>query len=280
MMDESDTGVAFDHAALDAAERRFWRDIWESMPPDRATEHGVTAMGFGPILAMAVVDLPEVPMLNLVLGATEPGAVEAGHLAAAIEWVESHGVSYYVPIAPGVGAASTAEDWLKQAGFERGYGWMKFVRGVTRPELDAPSGIEVVELTAGEGDDFARIVATGFGLPPWAADMFRDLPGREGWRCYTAVVDGTPQASAAMLTDGGIAEFGLAATLAPARGRGCQTALLRRRILDAAADGCHLLFVETGEQLPDRPSASYRNILRAGFAEAYLRPNWQRLTHG
>jgi hypothetical protein len=34
--------------------------------------------------------------------------------------------------------------------------------------------------------------------------------------------------------------------------------------------------VETGERVPDRPSASYRNILKAGFEEAYLRPNWQR----
>jgi hypothetical protein len=73
-----------------------------------------------------------------------------------------------------------------------------------------------------------------------------------------------------------IAEFGIAATLEPARGRGCQLALLHRRILDAAAAGCHTLFVETGERIPDRPSASYRNILRAGFEEAYLRPNWQR----
>ncbi len=77
-----------------------------------------------------------------------------------------------------------------------------------------------------------------------------------------------------MVIDGGVAELGMAATLEPARGRGCQTALLRRRIVDAAEAGCHTLFVETGERVPDRPSTSYRNILRAGFEEAYLRPNW------
>jgi hypothetical protein len=52
-------------------------------------------------------------------------------------------------------------------------------------------------------------------------------------------------------------------------------ALLHRRIVDAAAAGCHTLFVETGERAPGRPSTSYGNILRAGFEEAYLRPNWQ-----
>ena len=56
-----------------------------------------------------------------------------------------------------------------------------------------------------------------------------------------------------MLIDDGVAEFGIAATLEPARGRGCQLALLHRRILDAAAAGCHTLFVETGERVPGPP---------------------------
>jgi len=34
------------------------------------------------------------------------------------------------------------------------------------------------------------------------------------------------------------------------------------------------LVTETCERTEDRPSASYRNILRAGFAECYLRPNF------
>jgi len=31
---------------------------------------------------------------------------------------------------------------------------------------------------------------------------------------------------------------------------------------------------ETGERVPDRPSASYRNILRAGFREEFVVKNW------
>jgi GNAT superfamily N-acetyltransferase len=79
-----------------------------------------------------------------------------------------------------------------------------------------------------------------------------------------------------MLIDDGVAEFGVAATLEPARGQGCQLALLHRRIADAIEAGCRLLFVETGERAVDRPAGSYRNVLRAGFEEAYRRPNWQR----
>jgi GNAT superfamily N-acetyltransferase len=271
---ETADGAGFDHRALDRVERRFWREIWESVPADAARERGIALRRFGPVQAGAVEALPGVGMLNLVLGATEPGAVADGHLAAAADWMRSRGVECYVPVAAGLPETAAAEEWLGGHEFSPGYAWMKFVRDPHPPRFSAPDDVEVVELSDGDEEPFGMIAATGFGLPAWGAAFFADLPGRPGWRCYVARVDGEAQACAAMLLDGDLAEFGIAATLEPARGRGCQLALLRRRILDAAAAGCETLFVETGERVPDRPSASYRNILRAGFEEAYLRPNW------
>jgi GNAT superfamily N-acetyltransferase len=273
---ETANGVRYDAGALDRGERLFWRDIWDSMPAERAAEHGVELRDFGPVQATAADALARTGMMNLVLGATEPGAVERGHLAAATEWMSARGVAPYVPVTPGLPTSAAAESWLGANGFHRGYAWMKFVRDAHPPRFSAPE-LEVVEVDDGAAQPFGMIAATGFGLPAWAAAFFADLPGREGWRCYVALVDDEAQACAAMRIDGDVAEFGLAATLEPARGRGCQLALLRRRILDAAAAGCRTLFVETGERLPDRPAASYRNILRAGFEEAYLRPNWARI---
>ncbi|HWN72705.1 MAG TPA: GNAT family N-acetyltransferase, partial [Solirubrobacterales bacterium] len=181
-----------------------------------------------------------------------------------------------VPLTPGLPGSGAAEAWLQAQGFQPSYAWMKFVRDPHPPRFPASDGVEVVELATPDEEPFGAIAAVGFGMPSWAADFFAHLPGREGWRCYVARVDGQAQGCGAMLIEDGIAEFGIGATLEEARGRGCQTALLHRRISDAAAAGCHTLFVETGERVPDRPSASYRNILRAGFEEAYLRPNWQR----
>jgi GNAT superfamily N-acetyltransferase len=68
--------------------------------------------------------------------------------------------------------------------------------------------------------------------------------------------------------------LGFAATLPEARGQGAQGALLVERVRRAAALGCPLVTLETGERVPDRPDASYRNILRQGFFELYLRPNF------
>jgi hypothetical protein len=265
-----------DRGRLDRAERRFWRELWESVPADAAAEHGVELRSFGPVQATVARDLPEVGMMNLILGATERDAVTAGHLGLAIEWALGAGVSPCVPVTPETVETELAERCLSDAGFERSYAWMKFLRDAHPPRFARPQGIEVIELTGGEQAPFGMIAATGFDLPAWGSAFFASLPGRAGFHCYVARVDDEPQACAAMLIDEGVAEFGSAATLAGARGRGCQLALLHQRILDAAAAGCDTLFVETGERVPDRPSASYRNILRAGFKESYLRPNWRR----
>jgi GNAT superfamily N-acetyltransferase len=272
-------GVEVDHRCLDRVEKRFWRDLWESVPAEAAAAHGVELRDFGPVQATVATALPGVGMMTLVLGATDPSAVEDGHLAAASEWAGSRGVDCYVPVSPGLPETEPAERWLAANGFSPGYAWMKFARDTHPPRFAVPADVEVVEVTGSEREPFGMIAATGFGLPAWAAAFFADLPGRDGWRCYVARVDGETQACAAMLIRGDIAEFGIAATLEPARGRGAQRALLHRRILDAAAAGCRTLFVETGERVPSRPSASYKNILRAGFEEAYLRPNWTRASH-
>lgn len=273
---ETKSGVAYDPEAMDLAERHFWRDIWETTPAAIARERGIELRDFGPVQATVVADLPSLGMLNLVLGATEPGAVDRDHLAAATVWARSRGVDAYVPVTPGLAGTDAAEAWLAGNGFATAYAWMKFVRDAHPPRFAAPDSVEVVELHDAEQEPFATIAATGFGLPAWASTLFAHLPGRSGWRCYVARVDGDVQACAAMHIRAGVAELGIAATLEPARGRGCQLALLHRRILDAVEAGCHTLFVKTGERTPDRPSASYRNILRAGFEEAYLRPNWSK----
>lgn len=276
MSPETKRGVGYDPAALDRVERHFWREIWGSVPKEAAREHGIERKDFGAVQATIATDLAEARMLNLVLGATEDAAAGGDGLRAAIAWTAERRVSPYVPVTPGVPGAAEAEAWLEENGFERGYAWMKFVRDPHPPRFPLPDGVEVVELTAPDQEPFGMIAATGFGMYPWAADFFAHLPGRDGWRCYVAKVDGEAQACAAMLIAEGTAEFGIAATLEGARGCGCQTALLHRRICDAAEAGCRSLFVETGERVPDRPSASYRNILKAGFEEAYLRPNWQQ----
>lgn len=63
-------------------------------------------------------------------------------------------------------------------------------------------------------------------------------------------------------------------TACRARAQGAQSALLAARIRRARELGCELVVTETGERRDDRPSNSYRNILRAGFSEVAVTANW------
>jgi len=245
--------------------------------PDAVVEERIDLAKFGPVQASLVAEEPEEPMLNFILGAAEPGAVAAGHLADAVEWLDSHGVDYRIPVTPGLAGSGATEDWLNRNGYERSAGWMTFCRDASPPGIAEPPGIQIHELADSESETtFSNMVAEGFDLPGWASTFFFDLPDQAGWRCYIAVDDyEVPIASAAMLIHEGVAQFGLAATVETARGWGCHAALLRRRILDAAEAGCRVLFGESLERDPERPSAAYRNLLRAGFKEAYLRPDWR-----
>jgi hypothetical protein len=70
--------------------------------------------------------------------------------------------------------------------------------------------------------------------------------------------------------EGDAAYFGMAGTLAAHRGKGGQGALFAARVRHALEARCTRLVTETGELREGSPSASYRNIIRYGFAERFV----------
>jgi hypothetical protein len=275
MTNRTEGGTEYDPAALERTERRFFGELFDSVPPAVALAHGVDKADFGPVQATVTRDLPGVRTLNLLLGAEAAVAAPEGFLEEAIGWTREQEASAFALLSPGFPGTEAAEKTLAAAGFEPSVDWMRFVRDAHPPRFKVAADVEVVAIEASDTDSpFGTIAALGFGLPAWAASLLAPLPGLPAWRCYLALVDGEAQGCAAMLLDGEVAEFGVAATLEGGRRRGCQLALLGRRIEDAAAAGARTLFVETGERVPGRTSTSYGNILRAGFEEAYLCQGW------
>ena len=160
---------------------------------------------------------------------------------------------------------------LEARGYAPGYAWMKFERGPDSAPR-AESALRVDDAT-----DLALFMATlaeGFGVPAEAAGGPTPA-GHPGWHTFLAWDGDEPAAAAGLFVDGGVAWFGGAATRPAFRRRGAQTALLAARIERARAAGAERLCTETGERVPGRGDQSYRNILRAGFREVYLRPNWR-----
>jgi GNAT superfamily N-acetyltransferase len=162
---------------------------------------------------------------------------------------------------------------LEARGFTRDYGWMKFSRGVAPRR--ATSELSVVSVEPDRAGDFAAVVVGGYGLPEWSEPFAANVVGRSGWSCYVAYDGELAAGAGALYVDGGVGWLGLGATLPEYRGRGAQSAILAARIEDARRQGCRTVVTETGELAEDRPSSSYRNILRAGFREAGVRQNYR-----
>jgi len=265
---------------LERVAQEFRRDMWESVVSEAVTESGIEVAQFGPVLASAFGELPEVTALNQIQGAAEPEAVSGGYLAEAIEWMRSREVDYRVFVAEGRPGSAEAEAWLAPRGYERGDGWVTFVRDASYPRLPHNPGVKIWALGNSEidGEGLSAIVSQAMDLPLTAETLFFSLPHRERWHCYTAALE--PEegvvATASMLIHEGVAQFGFGNTLEHARGHGCNTALLRRRLVDAVEAGCHTIFAEVWDCEPERLSGAGRNLVRAGFEPAYSVRNWQR----
>jgi GNAT superfamily N-acetyltransferase len=162
---------------------------------------------------------------------------------------------------------------LAERGFARDYGWMKFSRGIGPRQ--AQSDLAVVKVAPEQADDFAAVVAGGFGMPDWSKPLAANIVGRTGWSCYVAYDADVPAGAGALYVHERIGWLGFGATLPQFRGRGAQSAILAARIEEARRLGCATVTTETGELEEGRPSSSYRNIVRAGFREAGVRENYR-----
>ena len=215
---------------------------------------------------------PESPMLNRIagLGVDEPATEAAVDDALA---AIGDDVSCYVSVAPDARPRNLA-DWLRERGLEQGWGWMMFRRGVEDVPA-APTSLRLVRVGETEALAFGRVVAAGYALPDavasWAANAHE-----VGWDCWLALAGDEPAAAAGVFMAEGVAYLGFAATLPEHRGKGGQNALLATRIRHARDADCDVVVTETGERGHDRPSNSYRNILRSGFSEVAVTANWLR----
>jgi GNAT superfamily N-acetyltransferase len=111
-------------------------------------------------------------------------------------------------------------------------------------------------------------------MPRRFVDWLAELPGRDGWHCFVAYAGDEPAGAGALFVSADAGWAGFGSTRADFHRRGAQSAILAARVGRANELGCSLVVTETGELVDDRPSSSYRNILRAGFEPLYVRPNY------
>lgn len=177
---------------------------------------------------------------------------------------------------PAASPASTSRE-LEARGFVKVSSMARMVadlRSPTRAPAPANRELRVEEIGPAERSRFEGIVAEPLGVPAGMRTGISSTMGLPGWRHYFALDDDRPIAAAALYVQGEHAWLGIGATVATERCRGAQSALLARRLSDAAGLGCSWASAETVVQTADRPNGSLRNMLRAGMRQLYERPNY------
>lgn len=270
--------MEYDTAVLESTSRTFRSDMWQTACEDAVLECGIDEAWFGPVQVTTFQALSDLPLFNCVLGGAEPGAATHGHLARAIDWIDSLGVSYWVPVARWRPGTAAAEAWLNQHGFEQGPVTTKYVRDTSSPTQPGLPGVRVWELEGEEAGAETMVfnAAPALGMPAAAANLLHALPSKDRWRTYSAELDGRIASFGSLLICNGVGELGLDATVAGFQGRGCNQALVRRRILDAAAAGCHTVFTERPHDGSAANTSAARNLVRFGFVPTPGSVCWQR----
>lgn len=148
--------------------------------------------------------------------------------------------------------------------------WVRPLGERQSDEVATPAG-GAVQTGGCDPDRLVTALNAGWELP---ADHGRGLlyaasMGLPSWTHYLGLVDDAPVAAAVLAMYDEIALCMVATTVPAWRGHGWQTALLRRRLADAAAAGCTVAVVETVAD-----NASARNVERAGFELLHTREIW------
>jgi hypothetical protein len=193
-------------------------------------------------------------------------------LARVVDFFNAHGVPARVRIVPGALTPELA-DVLGRLGL-RHVGFHTMLWGPLPLAVEPPTGVDIrVVSSPAEMDAHIDIQLSVYGVPPDVIDRLRPLRrtwfGSSGRRHYLIYVDGRPAAQACLSWRDDIAYLESAGTLNAYRNRGLQQALIRRRILDAAALGCRVIIGGA-----DFESQSRTNQLACGLSVAYLAALW------
>ena len=258
---------------LERAEAEYMASDMAALRTDDDNPLGVDVEYFGDATALAMKGLDDWEF-NRTIGLRGHGPEE---IDSVLGWYQERRVDCRFDVAPMLCSKRVLRDLAERGFYQSSFHTVLY--GEPNPERHVPeAGIDVVEVDAGEMGVFAELYMVYLDDLDMAPDLRRrakaNVEARHplpGWRLYVAAVGGAPAAFGALFVSGGVGSLGGAATAPRFRGRGCQSALIRRRIADAASGGCDLI---AAQATPG--SSSQRNMERAGLRVAYTKAVWSR----
>lgn len=255
MIPKTKTTVDFAQELIAHGRRNFvtWTEAIQSEP---GNPFNAQIQQFGQATAVLNPAFPSVTF-NRVYELTQ---ADEKYIPDILDFYVTHKVRPTIEISPYSVEPYTKQDditlALAQQGFYQG-GFHQLLYTVpTRDIPTQPHDVEIVEVTEAEAGDFQDIYT-------WYAGDGRVvsfLIGHPEYRCYLARVDGKAAGMGILYLSEGVGAMATCVTLPEFRNRGSQTALLYRRIHDAAQVGCELIISGC---LPG--GSSQNNQLRVGF---------------
>ncbi|MDP9366570.1 MAG: hypothetical protein M3Q10_20480 [Chloroflexota bacterium] len=222
---------------LVGAERTCYLDWVRAMEAEPGNPFGIAAEAFGGATALACRAIPA-QIWNRVFGLTE---AEAALVPSILAFYREHGADVLFDVPP----TSVSPFWegpnvlltLARHGLYQG-AFHQILYAAPRTDVPhPPPNVGIEEVGPERASDFVGLYEQVWG----DGGAIRVLLGRPRFRSYIATVDGEPAALGVLHVADGVGSMASALTAPAFRGRGCQTALLHRRIRDAAGAGCDLL---------------------------------------
>ena len=271
-------GVPAEEARLtvgaELVEAEAWSQLQLALPESFRTRMGIAAHRHGRAVALITGGSAEIAV-NRVIGLGVLSPISPHLIETIIRQYSSAGVERFLVQVNPQAITPEVDGWLLARGFVARPGLAKLSRtAVAVVEVPLEMVVRVVEIDVADVGTFEAIVAAPLMVPEEMRPGIRSTIGHARWRYYLALRDERPIAGAALYAGEEVGWCGLAATVESERGRGAQTALLARRIQDAAASGCQWVVAETPLEKPDRPNPSIRNMRRLGFEVHHQRRNY------
>jgi hypothetical protein len=261
---------------LEMAEVRATNDYFQAGidgMPGNPLGLATRALGGGVAVAMSGLDNP---FFNRAIGlGIERPATEADVEEVVAFYAEHGATTVAIPIAAHA-APRALVGWVEARGFAVSRRWPKLWRPLDVLPDPPPTDLRIEQVGIERADDFADVVNAAFEFGDALRPMLPPLVGRRDWLHYLGFDGDVPVAAGAVYLMGDVAWLGFGATLESHRGRGGQSAIFHRRLVDAAARGCRLAITETGPDTPEEPNPSFRNMRRIGFLVGEHRPNYVR----
>jgi ribosomal protein S18 acetylase RimI-like enzyme len=194
------------------------------------------------------------------------------HIEPLAHWYRDHGIKPTFEMVPGHYGASLGRELGRLGFFQSGF--HASLIGESCLAMQPEGDVEIDRVTTLEMmEEYLDAYVAGWGIAEKDRAQFksnvRPWLDQAGWSLYLARVDGHPAAAATLYMKDGLGYLADATTGPTFRRRGLHSALLRRRIRDAAAAEASVVFSGATPF-----STSHRNMERADMQVQFVRSLW------